>query len=367
MIKYVILLLMKKVFREKKYLYYCNKIRANYQAKRQPKRCSKRHRQNTATNKCVEYESLKLNTDDINQIIKDMLSLTKENTRHIKISFRKLKSFDLGLCLMFVSILEHFSKERDIKFAFKKQLMPKNKRIKDMFIRTGIFELLCNKHISPCDGQLAIKRVMCGNHEHSKNILLEISRDIVDFALSKTSKNDKIIKRAKNHLNRMFSELLLNVKSHANAPNEISYIAAEITQGAIKFSILDKGIGFAESAKKHSKGMQKIDDIVDSVSNQNMVKIIFEGNRERDKDYSGPEFRRGNGTKRLLESIEQCKGAKMQIVSKKDFYEVCHDKDEGMIKNASSVEKHKAVGTLISFELPIKEFLSTKETYDENI
>ena len=82
--------------------------------------------------------------------------------------------------------------------------------------------------------------------------------------------------------------------------------------------------------------------------------------------YDGENIKRGNGTKRLEESIKKCKGAKMQIVSKKDFYELNFNKDElKYCSNSDRIKEHKAIGTLISFELPIREFL--KGFQDDNI
>ena len=92
--------------------------------------------------------------------------------------------------------------------------------------------------------------------------------------------------------------------------------------------------------------------------------MIFETNKKRDRDYSGIEFKRGNGTRRLKETIQRCKGAKLQIVSKKDFYQLeCKD---NMLKSSHKVKENMAIGTLISIELPVKEFLN-RGGYDANI
>ncbi|EJH2447952.1 hypothetical protein NCQ00_000534, partial [Campylobacter jejuni] len=95
-------------------------------------------------NKLFEYQSLELNKKDISKIINDVIKLSK-NPKDFIISFRKLVKFDLGLCLIFTSLLEYFSKTKEIRFYFKKYLMPKDKNIRNMFIQTGIFQILCNK------------------------------------------------------------------------------------------------------------------------------------------------------------------------------------------------------------------------------
>ncbi|RDU61832.1 hypothetical protein [Helicobacter sp. MIT 14-3879] len=350
---------MKKIYSSKKYCYYCNVIRRKYQAKRQLKNKGKKKFDKNNThkqNELLEYSSLALNKGNINKIIDDTIRLSG-NPKSFAISFRKLTRFDLGLCLVFTSLLEHFSEIKKVRFAFRKYLMPKDKNIKNMFIRTGIFRILCNKPIQIQEGKICILKVSISNKETLKQVLLKISKEVVEFSFKKINIANN--SNAKNHFNKIFGELLLNVKSHAytNEINKIVYLAGEVQQNVIKFAILDKGIGFAKSIKNRSNIKDRFSDIINN-NNNNYVKVIFESNVKRHRDYSGENIKRGNGTKRLEESIKKCKGAKMQIISKKDFYELYFD-DRNMTyrSNNDKVKYHEAIGTLISFELPIKEFL----------
>ncbi|WP_104722723.1 hypothetical protein [Helicobacter mesocricetorum] len=160
------------------------------------------------------------------------------------------------------------------------------------------------------------------------------------------------------HFKSFHDELLLNVKSHAYT-DKIVYLAGEVQQDVIKFAILDKGIGFAGSIQKRSDFMDNFFDKLNP-NNGNYVKVIFESNMKRHRNYSGENISRGNGTKRLEENIRKCKGAKMQIISKQDFYELyCDDKNTTKYSsNSNKVKDHEVIGTLISFELPIREFLT---------
>lgn len=337
---------MKKIYISKKYCHYCNFIRARYQEKRYkktPKRLQKRIHNDIQN---LTYESLELSPSNVNKIIKDVEKLSQKK---FQINFRKLEKFDLGLCLLFTSLLEHFKEKESISFGFAQHLMPKNKRIRDMFIQTGIFSILCGKVVEAKEGKMCILKVSINNQEEVKNVLLEISQKIVEYSLKSISQD----KQAKNYLNRIFSELLVNVKSHAKT-NDIVYLAGEIDKDVIRFAILDKGIGFAKAIQSRNS---LLDNISDSF-NRNYVKMIFEANKEKDRSYSGKYIRRGNGTRRLEESIRGCKGAKMQIVSKKDFYELVFSQDTlEFYSNSNKVKEHHAIGTLISFELPIREFL----------
>lgn len=349
---------MRKVYSLKKYCYYCNVIRAKYQIKKHLKNKNKKNITRNSLyrkNKLFEYQSLELNKKDISKIINDVIKLSK-NPKDFVISFRKLVKFDLGLCLIFTSLLEYFSKTKEIRFYFKKYLMPKDKNIRNMFIQTGIFQILCNKSTPNQKGKICILKASINNQEELKQILLKISKKIVEFSLEKINiSNNTYIKK---HLNKIFDELLLNVKSHADT-NELIYLAGEVQEDVIKFAILDQGIGFAGSIQKRSNFKDKILDTLKR-HNGNYVKTIFESNTERHRNYSGENIRRGNGTKRLEESIKKCKGAKMQIVSRQDFYELYFD-NKNITKyssNSYEVEKHEAIGTLISFELPIKELLN---------
>ncbi|EOI4035910.1 hypothetical protein ACMTXK_001813, partial [Campylobacter jejuni] len=248
------------------------------------------------------------NKKDISKIINDVIKLSK-NPKDFIISFRKLVKFDLGLCLIFTSLLEYFSKTKEIRFYFKKYLMPKDKNIRNMFIQTGIFQILCNKSTPNQKGKICILKASINNQEELKQILLKISKKIVEFSLEKINISNNIY--IKKHLNKIFDELLLNVKSHADT-NELIYLAGEVQEDVIKFAILDQGIGFAGSIQKRSNFKDKILDTLKR-HNGNYVKTIFESNTERHRNYSGENIRRGNGTKRLEESIKKCKGAKMQI------------------------------------------------------
>lgn len=349
---------MRKVYSLKKYCYYCNVIRAKYQVKKYLKNKNKKKTIRNSLykkNKLFEYQSLELNKKDINKIISDTIKLSK-NPKDFVISFRKLVKFDLGLCLIFTSLLEYFSKTKEINFYFKKYLMPRDKNIRNMFIQTGIFQILCNKSAPDQKGKMCILKVSINNQEELKQILLKISKEIIEFSLKKINISDNTY--MKKHLNKIFDELLLNVQSHADT-NELIYLAGEIQEDVIKFAILDKGIGFAGSIEKRSKLTDKFLDRLKR-HNGNYVKVIFESNIERHRSYSGENIRRGNGTKRLEESIKKCKGAKMQIISKQDFYELYYD-EKSITKYSSNnykVEKHGAIGTLVSFELPIKELLN---------
>ncbi|WP_019109139.1 hypothetical protein [Campylobacter jejuni] len=126
-------------------------------------------------NKLFEYQSLELNKKDISKIINDVIKLSK-NPKDFIISFRKLVKFDLGLCLIFTSLLEYFSKTKEIRFYFKKYLMPKDKNIRNMFIQTGIFQILCNKSTPNQKGKICILKASINNQEELKQILLKISK-----------------------------------------------------------------------------------------------------------------------------------------------------------------------------------------------
>ncbi|GAD17809.1 hypothetical protein [Helicobacter fennelliae] len=352
---------MKKVYNSKKYCYYCNKIRAKYQEKRQRKRTN-RVRSNNKQDNSFGYKSLELNQKDIHKIIKDTIALSK-NPKGFKISFRKLKRFDLGLCLLFTSLLEYFSESKDISFRFREDLMPKDKNIKNMFIQTGIFQILCNKPTQNQAGKLCILKISLDNQKKLKQALLRISKEIVHFSLNQIRADNK---KARDYLMKIFLELMVNIQQHADT-NKTIYLAGEVQREVIKFALLDKGIGFAAAIKKRSSVKDSIKDSFDEGAiRKNYVKIIFESNNERHRNYDGENIKRGNGTKRLEESIKKCKGAKMQIVSKKDFYELNFNKDElKYCSNSDRIKEHKAIGTLISFELPIREFL--KGFQDDNI
>lgn len=177
---------MKKVYSSKKYCYYCNEIRTKYQTKRRRKRKNrKKSKNNIKTDKQInlfEYKSLELKKYDIDKIIDDTINLS-ENPKGFAISFRKLVRFDLGLCLVFTSLLEYFSEAKNVRFAFRKHLMPKDKNIKNMFIQTGIFGILCNKPIQIQEGKICILKVPISNAEELKQVLLKISKEIVKFSL----------------------------------------------------------------------------------------------------------------------------------------------------------------------------------------
>ncbi|MBR2111635.1 MAG: hypothetical protein IJ950_01570 [Helicobacter sp.] len=338
---------MKKSLRSKKYCYYCNHIRAQYQEKRRkktPKKLQKRINKNIQN---LIYESLELGSKQVNKIIKDVESFSQ---KRFQINFRKLERFDLGLCLLFTSLLEYFSEKENISFGFAQHLMPKNKRIRNMFKQTGIFKILCGKDIAPQAGKMCILKVSINNQEQVKDILLKISQEIVEYSLKLINNNSK---QAKNYLNKIFEELLLNVKSHAKT-NDMVYLAGEIDKDIIRFAILDKGIGFAKAIQSRNNIRDKFLDKLE----KNYVRMIFETKKEKDRNYSGEHIRRGNGTRRLEESIRKCKGAKVQIVSKKDFYELVFNQDTlGFDSNSTNIKDHNAIGTLVSFELPIREFL----------
>ncbi|MGN8585294.1 UNVERIFIED_CONTAM: hypothetical protein LI999_08805, partial [Campylobacter jejuni] len=91
-----------------------------------------------------------------------------------------------------------------------------------------------------------------------------------EFSLEKINISNNIY--IKKHLNKIFDELLLNVKSHADT-NELIYLAGEVQEDVIKFAILDQGIGFAGSIQKRSNFKDKILDTLKR-HNGNYVKTI---------------------------------------------------------------------------------------------
>lgn len=355
---------MRKIYTSKKYCYYCNVIRRNYQNKKNKIKNKIKKKNKIKIRKKIQepdeiyYKSLELKKDDINKIITDTEKLSKKS-KGFKINFRKLEKFDLGLCLIFTSLLEYFKEKEKTSFNFRKDLMPKNKNIRNMFIQTGIFKILCDKSVEAQKGKISILKYPIENQEQLKKILLEISEKIVDFSIENSNITDNT--KVKKHLNKIFSELLLNIKSHANTKDKV-YLASDCQDEVIKFAILDQGIGFTGSIKNRNGFKDFFPDLLgearQGLINKNYVKIIFESNREKYRNYSGENIRRGNGTKRLEESIRKCKGAKMQIVSKKDFYELNSDESKS---NYAHVKEHRAIGTLINLELPIKEFLKGVE------
>lgn len=344
---------MKKVYHCKRYRYYCNVIRKKYQSKRKCKKIKKKKNANRANVKQadINYNTLELNHSNVNKIIKDVKSLKKKDS--FRINFRKLNHFDLGLCLIFTSLLKELREAKQTTFGFRKDLMPKDKAIRNMFIQTGIFEILCGKKMEGSNvGKICILEICIDSNEDFENILLRISKELVMYSLQQTKYSHN--KEAKNKLNKVFVELLLNVKSHSKA--KTVYVAGEVKSNILKFAILDSGIGFAGSIKERSGTMDKIGEI-----GVNYVEMIFETSKERDRGYSGDGFKRGNGTRRLKETIERCNG-KLQVVSKRDFYELNYSPDMLKCQSISrKVNTNSAIGTLISFELPITDFLKGLE------
>lgn len=355
---------MKKVYHSNNYRHYCNKIRAKYQEKRY-KHTRKKLNFNKNTDflniSYKEYESLELIPKNVNKLIKDIEHL--KNKKSFRINFRKLDKFDLGLCLIFTSLLKKLKEVKNTSFGFRKELMPKNKKIKNLFIQTGIFEILCDKPINYTEngGKIRILEVYINSQEEFKKILLKISSELIEYSLKQTEGVGNK-ESAKIMLNKIFLELLLNVQSHSKALDKIVYVAGEIEDRVLKFAILDSGIGFAGSVKTRSTMIEKSGEIL---TNTNYVQMIFETNKERDREYSGVEFRRGNGTRRLKETIEKCKG-KLQVISKKDFYQLKYNNNTLEYDTlASKIKDNSVIGTLVSFELPIIEFL--KRSVDANI
>lgn len=345
---------MKKIYHCKRYRYYCNVIRDKYQSKRNTKRIKSKKNANRANVKQtdVNYDTLELNYSNINKIIKDVELLKKKDG--FRINFRKLNYFDLGLCLIFTSLLKALREVKQTTFGFRKDLMPKDKAIRDIFIQTGIFEILCGKKMEGSNvGKICILEICIDSNDDFKNILLRISKELVMYSLQQTKYSNN--KEAKNKLNKVFEELLLNVKSHSKA--KTVYVAGEVKSNILKFAILDSGIGFASSIKERSGAIEKMIDEI----RVNYVKMIFETSKERDRGYSGDGFKRGNGTRRLKETIERCNG-RLQIVSKRDFYELSYSLDMLKCQSIShKVNTDSAIGTLISFELPISDFLEGVE------
>ncbi len=346
---------MKKVYHSSKFRHYCNKIRAKYQEKRyrQIIKKLKLHKNNENRNKASDKEcdSLELTFSNVNKLIKDIESLIKKN--NFRINFRKLDKFDLGMCLIFTSLLKELRKIKNTSFGFKKELMPKDKKIKSLFIQTGIFEILCDKPLSSksCLGKIRILEVYINSQQELKKVLLRISNELIEYSLQQIGHiTDK--ETAKMILNKIFLELLLNVQTHSKSLEKIVYLAGEAENSILKFAILDSGIGFAGSIKARSTIIDRGKEVL-----TNYVQMIFETNKDRDREYSGQGFRRGNGTRRLKEMIQKC-GGKLQIVSKRDFYQLKYNNTTLEYETfANKVKENPAVGTLISFELPIIDFL----------
>ncbi|MGX2972296.1 hypothetical protein [Helicobacter sp. 23-1046] len=346
---------MKKVYHSSKFRHYCNKIRAKYQEKRHRQiiKKSKLNKNNEDRNKASdkEYDSLELTFLNVNKLIKDVEFLKKKN--NFRINFKKLDRFDLGMCLIFTSLLKELRKIKKTSFGFRKELMPKDKKIKSLFIQTGIFEILCDKPIHDKSnlGKIRVLEVYINSQQEFKKVLLRISNELIEYSLQQIGHiTDK--ETAKMILNKIFLELLLNVQSHSKSLEKMVYLAGEVENSILKFAILDSGIGFVGSIKARSTILDKGKEIL-----TNYVQMIFETNKDRDREYSGQGFRRGNGTRRLKETVQKC-GGKLQIVSKRDFYELKYNnntlKCETLVRK---VNENLAIGTLISFELPVVEFL----------
>lgn len=348
---------MKKVYHLRKYCYYCNDIRAKYQEKRNKKMIKKIKVTNNRSNILIadtSYTSLEITYSNINKIIDNIETL--KNKDSFIINFRKLNRFDLGLCLIFTSLLKELREIKKTPFGFRKDLMPKSKKIRSMFIQTGIFEILCDKQITNKvhNGRIRILEVYINSQIEFKKVLLRISNELIVYSLMQIDNIEDHIQKLKIKLNKIFDELLLNVKSHSQSLDKRVYLAGEVENNILKFAILDSGIGFVGSIKARSKVIDMGKEIL---ANTNYVEMIFETNKNRDREYSGVGFKRGNGTRRLKETIEKCKG-KLQIVSKKDFYQLEYSNHLLRYeKLAKKVKENSSIGTLINFELPILEFL----------
>lgn len=330
---------MKKIYAQDRYKFFI-KIRQRYQAKRQPKRFTKKKRNR------LEYVSFELNCQNVTKIIKDMRYLTK--LQKCDIDFRRLKDINLGLCLLYASLLSSC----DRKFFLNPKLLPEKKEVREKMFKTGLLDLLCKEKIE-CDDSGRIKILKFNSIEEKiSKVLPQIRDNLIDYALSfcKTSLELEAQRRS---LQRVFSEVLVNIVEHAKTKETTIYLAGEISDGFIKFAILDQGIGFKKSIQSRFGRLDAFKDFSKEMLSKlrltNYVKIVFENEKDALQQYSGALEQRGNGTRRLKETICAYKKSKLQVLSKNDYYEVM----EGIMQHDKISATHNAIGTLIYFELPI--------------
>ncbi|EAI3897985.1 ATP-binding protein [Campylobacter coli] len=316
--------------------------RSKYQYKRYPKRISKK----TKCHKILDYDTeFDLNPKNIDILINDVEFLSKK--KRFTINFQKLKSFNLGMCLIFTSLLESCKNK---KYSLNSKLMPKDKYIRNMFKQTGIFDILCNEIIEERPGMLKILKInLIKDGYNMEKILMDIKHNLIEFAIYNLKlQNSEVIIRK---LLKVFMELLVNIAEHARAFGQTIYLAGEIKGDKLRFAILDKGIGFHNSMEQKNRNV--LERIKNHFSKLNYIELAFETNNPKYRKYSGEFLMRGNGTRRLKETINLIKNSKLQIVSKKDYYQLT-----SLSKNSikyESIKTHDAIGTLIYIELPIRE------------
>lgn len=331
---------MKKIYSQKKYKLFIA-IRQRYQAKRQPKRFRKKKKNG------LEYISFELNCQNIDNIIRDTYYLTK--FQKCDIDFRRLKDINLGLCLLYVSLLSSCNRS----FSLNPRLLPEKKEVREKMLKTGLLDLLCKEKVECNDsGRIKILK-FTSIKEQIVEILLQIRDNLINYALGFYQLNCIELEQRRRNLQKVFSEVLVNIAEHAEIKNSTIYLAGEISDGFIKFAILDQGIGFKKSIQAHFGKWDMIKDLSKEMVLEfrllNYVKMVFENEKDSLHQYSGLLIRRGNGTRRLKETICAYKKSKLQILSKNDYYEII----DGKVQDNRVGITHNAVGTLIYFELPV--------------
>ncbi|EOH9834299.1 ATP-binding protein, partial [Campylobacter coli] len=296
--------------------------------------------------KILDYNTeFDLNPKNIDMLVDDVKFLSKK--KRFTINFQKLKSFNIGMCLIFTSLLESCKNK---KYSLNSKLMPKDKYIRSMFKQTGIFDILCNEIIEERPGMLKILKINLDKDNYNmEEILLNIKSNLIEFAIYNLRlQNSRVIVKK---LLKVFMELLVNIAEHAKAFGQTIYLAGEIKGDKLRFAILDKGIGFHHSMEQKNKDL--LEKIKNRFSNLNYIELAFETNNPKYRKYSGEFAMRGNGTRRLKETIKLIKDSKLQVVSKKDYYQLT-SLSENSIKY-ENIKTHDAIGTLIYIELPIRE------------
>lgn len=276
-----------------------------------------------------------------------MRYLTK--SQRCDIDFRRLKDINLGLCLLYASLLNSC----DRKFFLNPKLLPEKKEVREKMFKTGLLDLLCKEKIE-CDDSGRIKILKFSSiKEKIAKVLPQIRDNLIDYALSFCKMNHTELEEQRRSLQRVFSEVLVNIVEHAKIKKSTIYLAGEMSDGFIKFAILDQGIGFKKSIQSRFGRLDALKDhskeMLSKLRLTNYVKIVFENEKDALQQYSGALEQRGNGTRRLKETICAYEKSKLQVLSKNDYYEVI----EGRMQYNKISATHNAIGTLIYFELPI--------------
>lgn len=222
-------------------------MRQTYQEKRYPKRVSKKKKRKRTYD--YAYEDFGLNCDNVDRLISDF-----EKLRSLKkgsISFRNIKNIDLGLCLLYASLLE-FHQD---KIEFKTILLPRKRNIKGKFVAMGIPNLMHQKNFT-CnnDGRIKVLKLNPSNLKEAEEHLMQINQELIVPYLQ--NKQKEMIR----DLDKIFEELWNNITEHSKRQDSAVYVAREICDNSAKFAILDQGIGYRESVQAHFGQSDKVKD-----------------------------------------------------------------------------------------------------------